>query len=146
MEIVIVIAIVICLVLIVFLKMQQNDSTIKKDSVEFDTEKSVSQITDAIRSFNCEIERLKDDPLDNGPAPAIAILMYGEPKFTDKFKHIGGAVSVWGVQVIVNDLGERRHVELVALGHNQFGNSQSNKGYGMGFSREYRDKIAQMLA
>ena len=72
--------------------------------------------------------------------------MVGNPKLTDKFKHVGGAVSVWGVQVIVDDLGDRRHVRLVALGQNQFGNSTYDKGFGMGFSREYRDKIAELLA
>lgn len=141
-----ILVIVILAVLIVVLKAKAGSDKVKTESVEFDTQKTVGEITNVLRSFNCRIERLNEDPLETGPSSAIAVLCYGEPSFTDKFKHAGGATSVWGVQVIVHDLGNRRHVALVALGQNLMGNTAQNKGYGMGFSKEYRDKIAQMLA
>lgn len=138
--------IVVLVVVILVLKMKANDDSVKTDGIEFDTQKSVDQITSVIRSINCQVERLNDNPLDSGPRPALAVLLVGQPGFTDKFKHAGGATSLWGVQVIVTDLGNRRHVELIALGQNLMGNTTYNKGYGMGFSRDYRDKIAAMLA
>ena len=144
---VLIILLFICIAGIIFFKVKQNDNSIqKRDSIEFDTQKSVAEITNALRSLNCQMMRLNDDPLANGQGPAIAVRCYGDPKFTDKFKHVGGAVSVWGVDVIVTDLGNRRHVELDALGHSVWGNTKDNKGFGIGFSREYRDKIAEMLA
>ncbi len=137
---------VVLIVAIVVLKIKANDDTVKSDSIEFDTQKDINQIRNALSSLRCQAQALNDNPLAGGPQPALAVLLVGEPSFTDKFKHAGGATSVWGVQVVVTDLGNRRHVELVALGQNLMGNTAQNKGYGMGFSREYRDKIAAMLA
>lgn len=140
--------VIICILfaLIIFLKMKANDDSVKTDSISFDTQKSVSEIANALRSLNCEIQALNDDPLSSGPKPAIAVICMGKPSVSDSFKHPGGATSLWGVQVIVDELGNRRHVELVALGQNLMGNTTYNKGFGMGFSRDYRDKIAAMLA
>lgn len=141
-----VIIVIVIIALIIFIKIKQNDDSVTREAVEFDTGKTVSQIADVLRTFDCEVHKLNDDPLNNGPTSAISVLLVGQPKLTEMLHHVGGAVSVWGVQVIVDDLGNRRHVKLVALGQNQLGNTRYNKGYGMGFSREYRDKIAQMLA
>lgn len=131
---------------IVFLKIKATDSRVKTDQIEFDTQKDVNQITSILRSINCRVESLDENPLNNGPRPAIAVTLIGQPTFKDSLKHAGGATSLWGVEVVVTDLGDRRHIELTALGQSLMGNTAYNKGFGMGFSREYRDKIAQMLA
>ena len=141
------ILIIFCIVVgVLWFKSKIDGDKIKTEAVEFDTQKTMNQIAKALRSFNCQMERLDDDPLSNGSDSDIAVLMSGEPGFTDKFKHPGGATSVWGVQVYVVDLGNHRHVKLVALGQNIMGNRTYAKGYGLGFSRDYRDKIASMLA
>lgn len=133
-------------VLFLYLKFRENDARIKTDEVQFDTLKSVSQITSVIRSLDCKIERLEYDALDDNPVSAIAVLLTGEPNFKDMLKHPSGSlVRVWGVQVIVDDLGDRRHVTLIALGQNGVG-TYNDKSLGMAFSRDYRNKIAEMLA
>ena len=104
---VLVFIIAILFILIMVLKAKANDDRIKSDTIEFDTQKSVAEITNVLRSFDCQIERLNDDPLDSGPKPEIAVLLMGKPGFKESLKHPGGAVSLWGVQTIVNDLGKR---------------------------------------
>lgn len=138
----------------------------KTDAIEFDTQKTVQQITGVLRSVKCTMERLEDDPLagaDGGPRPVIAVLMAGKASFADAFKHFGAGKSEWGVQVVVYDLGNKRHVEMVALGESGLKQAFSAyratgggmfSGYGslanayinIRHSKDHRDQIAQMLA
>ncbi len=133
--------------------------------IEFDTQKSVQQITSVLLSVKCTMGRLEDDPLsgaDGGPRPVIAVLMAGKASFGDAFKHFGAGLSEWGVQVVVYDLGNKRHVEMVALGESW--KEQALKAYGatggdlssgyvamanayfnIRHSKDHRDQIAQML-
>lgn len=135
----------------------------KTDVIEFDTKKDVEQIANALRTFKCQMERLKDDPLSNGTPPAIAVVMCGKATMLDAFKHAGAGKSEWGVQVIVTDLGNRRHVELIALGESGvkqafsayratggglfsgYG-SLSNQYFNIRHSKDYRDRIAEMIS
>lgn len=99
---------------------------------------------------------------DGGPRPVIAVLMAGKASFGDAFKHFGVGKSEWGVQVVVYDLGNERHVEMVTLGES--GMKQAFKAYGatggrlfsgygamsnayfnIRHSKDHRDQIAQML-
>ena len=137
----------------------------KTDAIEFDTQKTVQQITSVLRSVKCTMERLEDDPLagiDGEPSPVIAVLMAGKASFADALKHPGSGKSEWGVQVYVYDLGNKCHVEMVALGES--GMKQAFRAYGatggrlfsgyaslanayfnIHHSKDYRDQIAQML-
>lgn len=118
----------------------------KTDAIEFDTQKSIDQITSAIRSFNCNVDRLESDPLSTGAKPAIAVLMWANRSLADTLKH--PLWRQWGVQVIVTDLGNRRHIELVALGESALGAAmaQTQRYFTIAASRYYRDKVAAMLA
>ncbi len=156
--ILILLIIVIVAILMVF-KAKGNSTDMKTDAIEFDTLKTVQQITSALRSVKCQMERLNDDPLadvDGGPHPVIAVLMTGRASFSDAFKHYGAGRSEWGVQVIVYDLGNKRHVELIALGESAMGaswrayaagnSSMANQYFEIRHSKDYRDRIAQMIA
>jgi len=134
-------------------KFKAQNPSMKSELIEFDTLKTIQQITGALRSFNCSMSKLEDDdPLasvDGTPQPAIAILMHGKASVSDAFKHYGAGMSEWGVQVIVYELGNKRHVELIALGESGMGSAMA--GYGNNYvnirhSKDYRDRIAQMLA
>lgn len=138
----------------------------KTDAIEFDTQKTVQQITGVLRSVKCAMERLEDDPLasaDGGPRPVIAVLMAGKASFADAFKHPGAGKSEWGVQVVVYDLGNKRHVKMVALGESGLAQmfdaykatggglfsgylSLANAYFNIRHSKDHRDQIAQMLA
>lgn len=138
---------VILLVLIALIKINARNTTIKLEEIELDTKKSVDEIASLIRSLKCTIRRL-NDPLnqDHPSTPSINVELVGEPRFTEKLKHVGGAASYWGVDITVFDMGDHRHVILTSLGQNTFSKDKDNKGFGMGFSREYRDKIAAMIS
>lgn len=138
----------------------------KTDAIEFDTQQTVQQITSVLRSVKCTMERLEDDPLagaDGGPRPVIAILMAGKATMADAFKSFGAGKSEWGVQVVVYDLGNKRHVEMIALGESGLKQafaaqratggglfsgygSMANAYFNIRHSKNYRDRIAQMLA
>lgn len=142
--------VVVFFVLFIFLKIKGNDSSVRSDAIEFDTQKTVQQITGALRSIKCQMDRLNnDDPLataDGGPQPVIAVSMVGNATL------FGLGSTLWGVQAIVYELGNKRHVELIALGESAMYAGLRAKATGdseylsMGKSKKKRDKIAQMLA
>lgn len=147
---------IICVAMLLYMKSKAANGDLKTDAIEFDTQKTVQQITNVLRSVKCQMQKLEDDPLagsDGSPQPVIALLMTGRVGFFEMFKHfVNGANSEWGVQIIVYDLGNKRHVEMVALGESAMGASW--RGYVTGnhqhldirFSKDQRDQIAQMLA
>ena len=150
MGIILVLAIIIIVVLVVQ-KFAGQNAKLKSDQIEFDTQKTAQQIASVLRSFGGDIERLDDDPLDNGSGPAIAVLMSGKATLIDAAKHFGAGTSDWGVQVIVDELGNKRHVTLIAVGESGLSTAMSgyatqNNYFNLRHSKDYRDRIAQLLA
>lgn len=156
---ILVLLIIVLVAILMVFKAKANSTDMKTDAIEFDTQKTVQQITSALRTLQCQMNRLNDDPLadaDGGPRPVIAVLMAGRASFSDAFKHYGAGRSEWGVQVIVYDLGNKRHIELIALGESGMGaswrayasgnSSLANQYFNIRHSKDYRDRIAQMLA
>lgn len=163
---ILVVILVVLVALIFVFKFKAENGNMKTDSIEFDTQKTVQQITGILRSVKCNMEQLNDDPLagaDGGPRPVIAILMAGKASFADAFRHFGAGKSEWGVQVVVYDLGNKRHIEMVALGESGMGaawkaysatgggmfsgyGSMANQYFNIRHSKDHRDQIAQMLA
>ena len=113
--------IILPLFIMMIFKIKGNDTSVRSDAIEFDTQKTVQQITGALRSIKCQMDRLNnDDPLataDGGPQPVIAVLMVGNDTL------FGMGAKQWGVQVIVYELGNKRHVALIALGESGMGAS-----------------------
>lgn len=156
MELILMLMVIIPVALILYAKSKAANGDLKTDAIEFDTQKTVQQITGVLRSVKCQMQKLEDDPLagsDGSPQPVVALLMTGKVGFFEKFKHLfNSAASEWGVQIIVYDLGNKRHIEMVALGESTMGASW--RGYVTGnhqhldirFSKDQRDQIAQMLA
>lgn len=145
---------VVLIVVVMVLKFAGMNANLKSDQIEFDTQKSIQEITNALRSFRCSMDRLEGDPLagaNGGPVPVIEVLMSGKATFVDAFKHFGAGMSGWGVQVIVYDLGNKRHVELVAVGERGLSvvwssYATQNNYYNLKHSKDYRDRIAQAIA
>lgn len=144
--------IVVIVVFLIVFKIKGNDTSVRSDAIEFDTQKTVQQITGALRSIKCQMDRLNnDDPLataDGGPHPVIAVLMVGNDTL------LGVGAKEWGVQAIVYELGNKRHVELIALGESGMGagwrayasgDNSMAKYCDMNKSKKKRDEIAQML-
>ena len=144
---------VVLVVILMIFKIKGNDTSINSDAIEFDTQKTVQQITGVLRSIKCQMDRLNnDDPLataDGGPQPVIAVVMVGNDTL------LGMGAKQWGVQAIVYELGNKRHVALIALGESGMGaawrgyvsgDSSMSKYCDMGKSKKKRDEIAQMLA
>lgn len=140
-------------VILMIFKIKGNDTSVRFDAIEFDTQKTVQQITGALRSIKCQMDRLNnDDPLaiaDGGPQPIIAVVMTGNNTL------FGMGVKEWGVQLITYELGNKRHVELIALGESGMGaawraHATGDRSMGrycdMKTSKKMRDQIAQMLA
>ncbi|MBR3184870.1 MAG: hypothetical protein IKF48_01910 [Oscillospiraceae bacterium] len=119
---------------------------IKTDTVEFTTQRSLKDLTAALRravnATKAQVEQLEDDPLEmvDDIKPQVAVLLSGS-------NFMGGS-RMWGVQVILYDLGDRRAAQLVAIG----------EGFGAGVMSYYtggyfelrdgkrrRDKILAIL-
>lgn len=119
---------------------------IKTDTVEFTTQRSLRDLTAALRraidATKAQVEQLEDDPLEmmDDIKPQVAVLLSGS-------NFMGGS-RMWGVQVILYDLGDRRAAQLVAIG----------EGFGAGVMSYYtggyfelrdgkrrRDKILAIL-
>lgn len=145
--------------LLMLFKYKAIKGDIKEDKIEFDTHKTVQQIKDVLRQVRCNMQRLEfdDDPLadDNEiMEPAIALLLHGKATILDTFKHIGAGKSEWGVQIIVYDYGDKRNVIMTALGESAMGAAWAGYASGtsgldyvnMRHSKDYRDRIAQMIA
>lgn len=139
----------------------------KTDSIEFDTLRPVSEITNILRGFKCNFEKIKDDPFGGagGPQASIEVLMWGKATMKDAFRHFGSGKSEWGVQVYVYDLGNYRHVELVTLGESGWQAARealaatggrtglgsgyatlANQRFSMSIGKDYRDMIASAIA
>lgn len=156
MELILMLMFIIPVAFILYAKFKAANGDLKTDAIEFDTQKTVQQITGVLRSVKCQMQKLEDDPLagsDGSPQPVLALLMTGKVGFFEMFKHLSGSAhSEWGVQIIVYDLGNKRHIDMVALGESAIGASW--RGYVTGnhqhldirFSKDKRDQIAQMLA
>ena len=136
----------------------------KNDAVEFDTSKSLSEISKALNSFKCEVTQIEKKSLEQyqGTYPKIAVVMVGRATMKDAFQHFGTGKSEWGVQVFIYDLGRVRHVELIALGESglrqalyAYGKTGGRLGSGYGrlsneyinftHSKTYRDRMAELL-
>lgn len=119
----------------------------KSDKIEFDTRKTVQEIIDALRTFNCNIEKVEsNDPFGGyggGYGPAISVLMSGRGSALEGFRVVGSSFAEWGVQVTVDDLGNKRHVQLVAFGASGF---QRNPPFWMPLSKDYRKQIANKIS
>ena len=119
---------------------------LKTDIVEYTTQRSMRDLTDALRraisATKADVEQLEDDPLELGDdiKPQVAVLLSGS-------NFMGGS-RMWGVQVMLYELGDRRAVQLVAIG----------EGFGAGVMSYYtggyfelrdgkrrRDKILAIL-
>ena len=119
---------------------------IKTDTVEFTTQRSLRDLTAALRraidATKAQVEQLEDDPLEmmDDIKPQVAVLLSGS-------NFMGGS-RMWGVQVILYDFGNRRAAQLVAIG----------EGFGAGVMSYYtggyfelrdgkrrRDKILAIL-
>ncbi len=118
----------------------------KQDSVEFTTQRSIRDLTQALRrainATKAEVEELDDDPLDmeDDVKPQVAVLLSGS-------NFMGGS-RMWGVQVVLYDLGDRRVAELIALG-DSFGAGVMSYYTGGYFElrdgKHRRDKILAIL-
>jgi len=142
-----------CIVLLMIFKIKGMRGDIKRDAIEFDTQKTIQQITGVLRSIKCQMDPLNNnDPLaaaDGGPQPVIAVLMEGNDTL------FGLGAKLWSVQVIVYELGNKRHVELIALSESGMGAGWRAYATGDNSQAKYadrrksikkRDEIAQMLA
>ena len=81
--------------------------SIKTDSIEFATQRSLKDLTNALRraisTTKAQVDRLEagDDPLGNDDVqPQVAVLLSGRSLM------IG--TRMWGVQVYLYDFGDRR--------------------------------------
>lgn len=89
---------------------------IKTDSVQFTTQRSLKELNAllrrAVNATKAQVEKLDDDPMDaadgESVAPSLAVLLSGS-------NFMGGS-RLWGVQVFFYEFGDRRIVELVAVG------------------------------
>ena len=119
---------------------------IKTDIEEFTTRRSLRELSDALRraisATKAEVEKLEDDPLDTADdiKPDVQVLLSGS--------NFMGGPRMWGVQVLLYELGDRRAVQLIAIG----------EGFGAGVMSYYtggyfelrdgkrrRDKILAIL-
>ncbi len=87
--------------------------SLKTDSVEFTTRKPLKSLTNdlrqAINATKAQVDQLEDDPLaGDNIQPQVAVLLSGHSLMV--------GTRMWGVQVYLYDLGDRRVGELVALG------------------------------
>ena len=48
-------------VILMIFKIKRNDTSVRFDAIEFDTQKTVQQITGALRSIKCQMDRLNND-------------------------------------------------------------------------------------
>ena len=128
---------------------------IKTDSTELVTDKSLQQIANGIREaasvLNAQVDELNDDTLGKfGDKCDIEVVLSGNVGLFSGLKHFrpGGANNIWGVQVFVSDLGDKRHIELIALGEGVFAGGLFSNGAGilnLGVSKDKRDKIISYL-
>lgn len=113
----------------------------KYEKIEFDTYKSVEEIINVLRTFKCKIEKVEyDDPFDGyggSNVPAISVMMSGRGSAFEGLRVFGSSFAEWGVQVTVDDLANRRHVQLVAYGV---------RPYWMPLSKDYRKQIAEKIS
>ena len=119
---------------------------IKTDTVEFTTQRSLRDLTEALRravsATKAQVEQLEDDPLEMADdiKPQVAVLLSGS-------NFMGGS-RMWGVQVILYDLGDRRAAQLVAIGEG-FGAGVMSYYTGSYFElrdgKRRRDKILTIL-
>ena len=85
----------------------------KTDSVEFTTKRSLQALSNDLRraanATKAEVQKLQQDALSvDEIQPQIAVLLSGS--------NFMGGTRMWGVQVALYDLGDRRVAELIALG------------------------------
>ena len=142
-------------VIIIVGRAAYDNAKLDYDQIEFDTQKTVSEIIDALRSFNCSIEELTDDPLSSYEAKQAAdieVLLTGGGGFLDGIRHYGVGHARWGVQVYVYELGNKRHITLVAVGMEGWSAAAAVFNVGgrdfvsLTLSKDYRDRIAKTLA
>lgn len=122
--------------------------SIKTDSIEFATQRSLKDLTNALRraisTTKAQVDRLEagDDPLGNDDVqPQVAVLLSGRSLM------IG--TRMWGVQVYLYDFGDRRFGELVALGESFLSgalNSYYNgENFQLGDSKKRSTQILSIL-
>lgn len=129
----------------------------KEDRIELLSKLSLQQIAANLRTaageLRANVERITDqyDALSFGNNKSdIEVVFVGRPLgIIGGLKHIrpGSMNNIWAVQVYVTELGNKRHIELIALGEGVLAGGLSN-GSGvlnLGASIEKRDKLATYL-
>jgi len=117
----------------------------KTDSVEFTTKRSLQALSNDLRgaanATKAEVQKLQQDALSvDEIQPQIAVLLSGS--------NFMGGTRMWGVQVALYDLGDRRVAELIALGDSLMDGIMSyyTGGYfQLSDSKRRRDKILAIL-
>ena len=120
--------------------------SIKTDSIEFATQRSLKDLTNALRraisTTKAQVDRLEadDDPLGNDDVqPQVAVLLSGRSLM------IG--TRMWGVQVYLYDFGDRRFGELVALGESFLSGALNSYYNGENFQLgDSKKRSAQILS
>ena len=117
----------------------------KTDIVDFNTAKSLQEISNIVRNYasraNADIVKLDDDPFGaaGGPADDIAVGLCGNNIF-------GFGTRGWGVRVYVIDLGSTCAVKLAALGDGLMQAMSGGEFFDLRLSKKHRDNLASMLA
>ena len=125
----------------------------KVDSIEFSTSKDLQQISLDLRGIanqlRADVDAIEDDPIpDFGPKPEISVVLSARLGMK-LFGNGGSPNNYWAVQVYVTDLGEERHIELVAIGESATVGIMSQGRIGravMSQSVKFRNRIADVLA
>ena len=143
-----------------FLQNKAATSEMLSEQIEIYSQMTVQEILTTLRSVKCQMERLQEDQLEMGNSkqnPDIAVLMSGRVTFSEAFKRAGTGRCKWGVQAVVYDLGNKRHIKLIAIGeksalrqsfHVAYVDSAASAEdyYHIKQSIDYRDRIAQLFS
>ena len=120
----------------------------KTETIKIKTSKSVQQISNALRTFNCNVDHYTD-PLQT-EYPSLSVMMYGRPRFLELFSHPGGADALWEVHVAVHERPDHCMVILTAVGTGYWGAGwhkykTGEKSPMIEFSKDYMYQIAQVI-
>lgn len=132
-----------------------SKKTMKTESMELMTEKTLQEITDILRQaaekFNASIAQIDKDPLSEFDQSAdIEVVLRGKTGLLGAFKspRPGAANNIWAVQVYVTETGDARHIELIALGESSLSRGLRSDGTGilnLGSGKEHIKKLVSLL-
>lgn len=119
---------------------------VKGESTEFQTSATVQEIGRLLQQICADLKASAEHIQSGSGALAsfdhnsdIEVVVIGKVGFLSK--------QQWAVQIYVTDLGDRRHIHLIALGHGGFAKAMHGS-YGalkMSASIEKRNYIANVL-